>query len=34
MARVLAELADELESLDFGHVHLADQLVSEHLPSS
>lgn len=26
MARVLTELADEMESLNFGHVHLADRL--------
>ena len=26
IARVLAELADEMESPDFGHVHLADRL--------
>ncbi len=26
IARVLAELADEMESHDFGHVHLADRL--------
>ena len=26
IARVLAELADEMESRDFDHVHLADRL--------
>lgn len=26
IARVLAELADEMEGIDFGHVHLTDRL--------
>ncbi len=26
IARVFAELAEEMESVDFGHVHLADRL--------